>query len=145
MDKKDQMVLEELESDFHKIGDKMEWTDAEIEKMKNIQKLMYYMEVRYAMKEGSEYPGSDYMEERMSRDSRPYDGRNSYERGMMNRGSGTRYMGGRNSYGMPYGYASGRRYYDGAHENAKNDFRQMMSMEQDPDKRELMEEIMHML
>ncbi len=46
---------------------------------------------------------------------------------------------------MPYGYASGRRYYDGGHENAKNDFRQMMSMEQDPDKREVMEEIMSML
>ena len=139
------MVLEELESDFHKVGDKMEWTDADIEKMKNIQKLMYYMEVRCAMKEGQDYPGAGYIDDRMSRDSRSYNDRNSYARGGQPRNAMGRYTSGRNSYTHPYGYASGRRYYDSEHENALNDLRHMMSMEDDPEKREAMEEIVRML
>ena len=127
MDKEDRRVLDELESDFHKVASQPAWSDNDIEKMKNLQKLMYYMEVRCAMKEGREYPGSEHMED--------WDSRKSYARSMPVR---------RMSYTFPYGYPSGRRYYDSGRGNWIEDIRHMVSMEQDPEIREQLEHAMRM-
>lgn len=131
MEAKDKKLIEKLESDFHTLSEKNAWTPEDLEKMKNLQKLMYYMEVRCAMKEGQEYPGSEYMDERS------YDGR-SYARSMPNRSpstgrftSGRSYDGGYNvgnSYGM-----SGRHYYDDDKMHAVNDLRRMHQNEQNPE------------
>lgn len=130
--------IEEFEKDFEKIASKGAWDEKDISKMKDLQKLMYYMEVRCAMKEGDEYPGSEYM---------PEDGR-SYARGrdMMGRyTSGNRYMGrgGSGTYYPPYmdnRYyddmgSSGRRYYDDEKKNALHKLHHMMDMEENPEKK----------
>lgn len=97
---------------------------------------------------GEEYPGDEYMNEMgyqgRSGNNRYYNGNmysrgNNYGRYGYNRASGRRggsYMG---------NGASGRRYYDGDKENSMNDLRQMLQMEQDPEKRSMLENIMHML
>ena len=54
-------TIAELERDFDKIASKGVWNDQELSRMKELQKIMYYMEVRCAMKEGNDYPGSEYM------------------------------------------------------------------------------------
>ncbi len=146
MEESTKRLIEKFEADFHTLSSKEGWTKDDLEKMKNLQKLMYYLEVRCAMKEGQEYPGSDYMDQRMSYDSRSYAGGNSGQ----NRSNQTgRYMSGRsNSYGMPtYGmsYTGGRRYYDGPHEIAINDLRHMAMTEQDPDARAAMENALRYL
>lgn len=41
--------------------------------------------------------------------------------------------------------SSGRRYYDSEKENSVNDLRQMLQMEQDPEKRSMLEGIMRVL
>lgn len=135
MDLQDKKVLEELESDFHKIASKNGWTPEDYESMKNIQKLMYYMEVRCAMKEGQE-----------ARDARYTDGAKrewgqSYDRGTMPRGGSGRYSYDRGSYR----YMPERRYYDGGRESSISEIRRAMAMEQDPEVREAMENVVMMM
>lgn len=120
--------LEEFEKDFEKIASKGVWDDKDLCKMKDLQKIMYYMEVRDAMKEGQAYPGSEYMPE----DSR------SYARGRDSMGrftSGNRYMG--RNYDMYYDDmgSSGRRYYDDEKKNALHKLHHMMDMEENPEKK----------
>lgn len=153
MDKKQ---VEKFDADYNKIYSQDGWTKEDIEMMKDLQKLMYYIEVRCAMKEGGEYPGERYMDD-MSYDDRSYDSRSydNYDRGSgyyggYNRGSGHMYMD-RSGRMMPYGRnisvgrTSGRRYYDGEKENSVNELRQMMNMEQDPDKRAMLDNAIRML
>lgn len=111
------------------------------------------MEVRCAMKENEGYDDEEYQNDmeyqnqNRSYSNRYYNGGNmgmngrgnSYARGGYNRTSGRRY----NSY-MNNGY-SNRRSFDGEKENSINDLRQMLQMEQDPEKRSMMEGIMHVL
>lgn len=52
---------ERLEEEFKHISSNEVWTDKSIETMKNVLKSMYYIDVICAMKDGDEYPGSDYM------------------------------------------------------------------------------------
>lgn len=107
--------IEKYEADFNKIASKDVWSKDDIAMMKDLQKLMYYMEVRCAMKDGEEYPGSEYMPE-MSRGS----GRG--------RDSMGRYTSG-NMYYPPNYYmndASGRRYYDDAKKDAIHKLHHMM-------------------
>lgn len=120
--------LEEFEKDFEKIASKGVWDDKDLCKMKDLQKIMYYMEVRDAMKNGQDYPGSEYM---------PDEGR-SYARGRDSMGrftSGNRYMG--RSYDMYYDDmgSSGRRYYDDEKKNALHKLHHMMDMEENPEKK----------
>ena len=148
--------VEKVDADYNKIYSQDGWTKEDIEMMKDLQKLMYYIEVRCAMKDGAEYPGEQYMDEMSYNgyDSRSYDGYdNSYARGGYGRGN----MGGRSmtmQYGRPVSYGrgsmysngmSGRRYYDGEKEKAMNDLRRMMSMEQDPEKQAMIESAIHAL
>lgn len=139
--------IEEFEKDYDKIFDKGAWDHNDIVWMKDLQKLMYYIEVRCAMKKEQE--NRDYEEEEMRRSGgygRSYDGygdySNSYARNMPPR----RYMSGTGSrsYGAPYGDYSGRRSYDDKEEPMEK-FRRMASTEQDPEKRAMMEEVMRML
>ena len=132
-------LIEKYEADFHTISSKDAWTKDDLEKMKDLQKLMYYMEVRCAMKDGADYPGQKYMDER------GYDGY-SYARSMPRHNPANgRFVSG-TSYPMGYSYnMSGRRYYDSEHEKFMNDLTRMMNMETDPATREAMEHVAMML
>lgn len=137
--------IEEFEKDFEKIASKGVWDEKDLCKMKDLQKIMYYMEVRDAMKEGREYPGSDYMpdDETMSFAR----GRNSmgqFTSGANNRGGGSSNRGrGSGTYYPPYmdqRYyddmgSSGRRYYDDEKKNALHKLHHMMDMEENPEKK----------
>lgn len=120
--------LDEFEKDFDKIASKGVWDDKDLCKMKDLQKIMYYMELRSAMKEGQDYPGSEYMPE----------GTRSYARGRDSMGrftSGTYYppyMD--NRYYDDMG-SSGRRYYDDEKKNALHKLHHMMDMEENPEKK----------
>lgn len=130
----DKKLIEKFEADFQTLSSKNGWTPEDLEKMKNLQKLMYYLEVRCAMKEGADYPGEQYMDER-SYDSRSY-------RGMPNRSPSTgRFTSGH--YPMnDYSYNMfGRRYYDSEHDSLRNDLQRMMMNEKDPMIRQHMENL----
>lgn len=134
-------TLEELQQDFDKIASKGAWTDAEYERMKNLQKIMYYMEVRCAMKEGQGYPGSEYMDDTDMSFRR---GRNMNNGRYMSRdgGSGMHYPpymdgnswanGGNGNWDMN---ASGRRYYDSEKEKAIHKLHHMMENEDNAEKK----------
>lgn len=141
MEDNSKRLIEELERDFHKLSSKGEWTREDIEWMKDLQKLMYYIEVRCAMKEGSEYPGSDYMERdyRGSGMNRSYGGYNSYSGG---RSYYSNNPTGRNQYSHNM---SGRRYYDSERDKFMNDLHRMMDSESNPEVREAMENVARML
>lgn len=155
MEDRDMKLIEKLSDDFYQLSSREGWTKEDLENMKNLQKLMYYMEVRCAMKEGDEYPED---EEEMGYNMRSYTGGRSYngngrygDGGMYGRGGN--YSNGRSgrSNGRRYmpSYSGNmypsRRYYDSEKENSMNDLRQMISMEQDPEKRSMLENIMHSL
>lgn len=128
-------MIEKLESDYEKIASKDAWEPKDIEMMKNLQKLMYYIEVRCAMKDGEDYPGSEYIDGRGSMDSR------SYSNGMPSRGqmgrftSGNYYSGGSNRMGRSghYPMGNGPWYYDSERENAIYELRRMMDTKSDPE------------
>lgn len=137
--------LEKVDADFTKISSKEAWTKEDVELMKDLQKLMYYVEVRCAMKEGGEYPGSEYMDNDSSF--------NSYARGQARNVNTGRYMsrtgrGGNNggSGAYPYSYddmrGSGRRYYDDSRDNTMNHMRHIMETEQDPEVRMILKRAM---
>lgn len=128
--------VEKFESDYDKIFSKGAWEPKDITMMKDLQKLMYYLEVRCAMKEGEDYPGSEYMDERGS----------SYARGGNQARSPMtgRYMprGGSGTYPMYYDdmRGSGRRYYDDEKESAIHRMHKMMDSESNPDVRMAIQE-----
>lgn len=154
MGEADKKLIEKFEEDFHKISSKDGWTREDIENMKDLEKLMYYMEVRCAMKEGGEYPGSEYME-RAGYDTRQYMGHGmQYASRNQSRDSMGRYndsgynnrgqynSGGRYGYSMPM---PNRMYYGSERENSVNELRRMAEMEQNPEAREAMEHAMRIL
>lgn len=54
MDAKTHKLIEKYEQDFEKISSKEGWEPKDVEMMKDLQKLMYYLEVRCAMKEADD-------------------------------------------------------------------------------------------
>lgn len=128
----DKKLIEEFEADFHKIASQEGWSKEDLEKMKDLQKLMYYMEVRCAMKEGQDYPGSDYMD--------------SYARGPMRNVNTGRFM---SHSGYPMSYynrhneyeMSGRRYYDDEKMSVVNTLRRMHQTEQNPETKMALERV----
>lgn len=162
MEDRDMKLIEKFSDDFYQLSSREGWTKEDLENMKNLQKLMYYIELRCAMKEELE---EDEDEEEMEYSSRSYGGGRDYgnryyEGGNMYGRGGNSYngrygrsgrsgrSGGRRSYGQSYGGGNSynsRRYYDSEKENSMNDLRQMISMEQDPEKRSMLENIMHSL
>lgn len=146
MEDKTYKQIEKFEADYDKIASKEIWDPSDITKMKDLQKLMYYLEVRCAMKDGGDYPGSEHM----NRSS--YTGR-TYTDG--NRGSGHYpmdggpwyYDNGNNMSGRRYydGGMSGRRYYDDERSNAIEHLRQMMNTEGNQDRRMALQSAMRML
>ena len=157
MNNQDMKIINKLEDHFYQIASQVASQEViereDIENMKDLQKICYYMEVRCAMKENEGYDDEEYQNDmeyqnqNRSYSNRYYNGGNmgmngrgnSYARGGYNRTSGRRY----NSY-MGNGY-SNRRSFDGEKENSINDLRQMLQMEQDPEKRSMLEGIMHVL
>lgn len=142
-------LIEKYEADYHKIASKETWTKDDITMMKDLQKLMYYIEVRCAMKEGNDYPGSEHMPDAMSYAR----GRNSmgqytsggsghypmengpwYYDQMNNGGSGSHYN---NDYGV-----SGNRYYDGEKEAVIHKLHRMLDKEDNPMKRTAIQDVL---
>lgn len=159
MDDTTKRLIDTFEKDFHELSSKGAWTSEDLVKMKDLQKIMYYLEVRCAMKEGNEYPGSEYMDGGSSFRGRGRSG-NSYG-GNSYGGSYDNSYGG-NSYDHPYydgrgnrgggggsgnrsSNMSGRRYYDGEREKFMNELNRMMDSEQDPRTREAMENLARMI
>lgn len=159
MNGQDKKIIDRLENEFYQIAsnaisqqESMERED--IENMKDLQKICYYMEVRCAMKEAEEYEDEEYVDDsdyqRRSYNNRYYNGNNMYGRGNMNsytRGGYNRASGRRSNPYMMNNGRSGRRYYDNdaEKENSMNDLRQMLQMEQDPEKRSMLEGIMRVM
>lgn len=153
-------LIEKFDEDFHKISSKEAWEPCDISLMKDLQKLMYYMEVRDAMKDGGEYPGSDYMDERgYGYGYGDYD--MSYRRGRDSMGrftSGDYGYGNRGGYGRSYdrgynrvpgnryydgnmGGGSGRRYYDSDKDTTMEYLHRMMDSESRPEMKNAMQMI----
>jgi hypothetical protein len=155
MNNQDRKIIEGLENQFYQIAsqaiaqENIERED--IENMKDLQKICYYMEVRCAMKEGDGYDDGEYMND-MEYQNRSYGNRYYNGNGNMNMSNrGNSYArGGMRNYSrrnVPYMNGnSGRRYYDGNEkDNSMNDLMQMIQMEQDPEKRAMLEGIKHVL
>lgn len=126
-------------SEYEEISSKEKWDVNDLEKMKNLLKCIYYKEVICAMDEASE-DGYEYR----GMPSR------SYARGNPRHNPNTgRFMSG--SYPMNDNYyddgMSGRRYYDdgGAKQMALHRFESIAEAERDPELREAMKELMHMV
>ena len=121
---KDGMIgqIEKFEADYEKIFSKGVWTREDIENMKDLKKLEYYIKVIDAMDGGEGYPGSEYME----------DDKRSYARGMMHR--------------RPNGqFASGKMYYDNEKEDAIHKLHKVMDSESNPKFKMAIQEAIHML
>lgn len=123
MEEKTYKQIEEFEKDYDKIASKDVWDPSDITRMKDLQKLMYYLEVRCAMKDGGDYPGSNYMNRGSYRGNRgsghyPMDGGPWYYDNGQNM-SGRRY----------YDSMSGRRYYDDDRKSAIDRLQRMMETE----------------
>ena len=124
MDVSTHKVLERLENEYQQYASSEKWTKDCVEMMKDLQKLMYYIEVRDAMKYGS----NDYD-----------DNERSYRRGPN--------MHSYNSYGN-YGYhgsTSGRRYYDSDAEQTKRRLQSIYDSESNPEVRDALMRVMHEL
>ena len=141
--------IEEFQRDYDKIFEKGKWEPCDYTTMKDLQKLMYYIEVRDAMKNGGDYPGSEYM------DQNSYNRGYSYARGgnRMHNPTNGRFMprGGSGTYPMgngPWYYddgMSGRRYSDGEKEDAIHKLHKAMDAETNPEFRMAIQEAIHML
>lgn len=139
MDDKTRKLIEKYDSDFCKIASKDVWEPQDVTMMKDLQKIMYYLEVRDSMNGGKNY-GEEYDQgEGMSY------GRSGRRGGSSGRSYNNSY--GNNSYGYGEGGSgrsyyyddmsrtSGRRYYDGDKERAVQDLRRMMESSGDPELR----------
>lgn len=119
-------VRERLEDEFRQVSASEKWDTGNVEMMKNLLKSMYYIDVICAMKNGEDYPGSEYMPAM------------SYARG------GHR----RNALGQ-YSYASGhypmssRRYYDDEMGNVIHKLEYMMDNEMNPEKRKAIQDVLN--
>lgn len=143
MESKNKRLLEKLEADFDQLSSCEKWDKNQIELMKDLQKLMYYIEVRDAMKTGGEYPGSEYMEDdgesRRSYTNIPnLPNMNSYTRSMPARRANGQFMSGHypmNGNGNWYydGGMSGRRYLDSEKENAVHYLHRILDSETRPE------------
>lgn len=146
-------LIDKFEADFHKIASKEGWEPCDITLMKDLEKLMYYIEVRDAMKGTGEYPGSEYMGDMRSyaRGRNPMNGR--FTSGGMGYGN---YYDGRSMHNMPmddgpWGYdnryydqgsgRSGRRYYDGEKDSTVAYLRRMMDSETRPEMKTAMQNV----
>ena len=113
MEAQDMKLIEKLQSDFDKCAAKEGWTPQEICLMKDLEKIMYYIEAREALKNGQQ---GGYNDEFASgaRGRRSYDG----------------YSGRGNGSGMYYDDGmSGRRYYDDEKEHSVRRLRNLMENE----------------
>ena len=126
-----QRLIEKYEADFNKISSKEGWSKDDIAMMKDLQKLMYYLEIRCAMKEGSVERGHSY--DMNSNNSYGYSGRNTYNNGYSGRWNP-------NSDNM-----SGRRYYDGEKEAAIHKLHRMMDSEDNPETRTAIQNVIREL
>lgn len=154
--------IDKFEADYNKIASKEAWEPKDITMMKDLQKLMYYLEVRCTMKEGGEYPGSEYIDEGSGRSYARNQVRNrnamgqftSNGSGMYPMGygrlddmSGTDGMSGRRYYdgGSYMRGGSGRRYYDAEKEKAIHELHRLMDSKDDPEIRATLQNVIHEL
>lgn len=124
-------VMKEVEcfqKDYDKLYAKGTWNKDELSMMKDYKKLIYYSLVIDSMKNGTGYPGEEYMPNGMSgrRMRNPMNGQ--YMSGnMYPYMSGNMYYDGMNT--------SGRRYYDSEKEKAIHKLHHMMDSTDDPERK----------
>ena len=137
--------IEKFEADYDKIASKEVWDPSDITKMKDLQKLMYYLEVRCAMKDGDDYPGSEYMN-RGSYTGHAYTGGNRGSGHYPMDGGPWYYDNGNGMSGRRYydNGMSGRRYYDDERSNMVDHIRQMMANENNQERRMALQNLMRM-
>lgn len=143
MDDKTKKLLDRYEEDFMKYASQTTWEPKDITMMKDLQKLMYYIEVRCAMKDGDdryEY-GNGYGNGYGSGYGYGDDRRSSMNYGGNGYGG---YGAGRNQYARGSG-ASGRRYYDNEKDNAIQRLHQIMENETNQDIRMAIRNVIHEL
>ena len=133
MDEKMRKLVDRFDADFHEYAGKATWEPKDITMMKDLQKLMYYIEVRCGMKEADDRRDYEYND-----DDRSYD--MSYARGGRG-GSGRRYYNGPSSYSN----TSGRRYYDDERESAIRRLRKLMDSESNQEIRMAMQNVINEL
>ena len=140
MDSKTKKLIERYENDFDKLSANENYTPEQLTRMKDLQKLMYYMEIRCAMKEGQDYPGSNFMPNSEERSyARHRDSMGRFASGhypMMDNGNWyyDNMGSGRNYYdGYDGGNTSGRRYYDSEKEKAIHYLHKRIDSESRPD------------
>lgn len=126
MEVKDTKLIEKLQSDFDKYAAKDGWTPQEVCLMKDLEKIMYYIEVRDAMKQGQNVGSNDYEFASGMRGRRSYDGYPNrgmyYDDGM-----------------------SGRRYYDDEKEHSVRRLRNLMENETNHEVKMAMQNVLHQL
>lgn len=157
--------IEKFDADYQNYFSKGAWEPHEVTLMKDLQKLMYYLELREKMKkeEYSEYnPEREYMPERSferggqsgNMSNRRYMDSNQSSRNGSGYGYGYGYgegnggNSGRNSGGYGHwpdmyyevGRGSGRRYYDAEKEDAIRKLHKVMETENNPEYRMAIQE-----
>lgn len=138
MDMEQKKQIEKFQHDYDEIFSKGAWDPQQVCLMKDLQKLMYYIEVRDAMKEGSEDNWNP--NERSYRGGQP---RNPSNGQYMSRGGSGHYPMGDYYYDNMGG--SGRRYYDSDRENALSRMRHLMETETNPEARNAIQMAIHEL
>lgn len=156
-------LIEKFDTDFYKIASKEAWEPCDITLMKDLVKIMYYMEVREAMKGTNDYPGSEYMDDMRSfARGRSRNAMGQFTSGNMGYGN---YYDGRSMHSMPmnddpWGYdnryydqgsgrryyddnmrSSGRRYYDGEKDASVAYLRRLMDSETRPEMKTAMQNV----
>jgi len=156
MNSQDKKIIDRLENEFYQIASNVASQQESIERedienMKDLQKICYYMELRCAMKESEGYEDEEYMDDdyqKRSYTNRYYNGGNMYGRGNSYTRGGYGYGRYSGRMGNPYmNGRSGRRSYDNESEKeaSMNDLRQWLQMEQDPEKRSMLESVMRVM
>ena len=133
MDDKMRKLVDRFDADFHEYAGKATWEAKDITMMKDLQKLMYYIEVRCAMKEADDRRDYSYAD-----NDRSYG--MGYNRGGYG-GPGRKYYNGPSNYSN----ATGRRYYDDERENAIRRLHQIMDSESNQELRMAMQNVINEL
>lgn len=147
MDSKTKRLIERYENDFDRLSANEMYTPEQLVQMKDLQKLMYYIELRCEMKKAQEEEQGQSDDEKRSYARRRnamgqftsghYPMMEDEGRYYENMGSGRRYYEGNGGYGgnnsSGEGNMSGRRYYDSEKEKAIHYLHKALDSETRPD------------
>lgn len=167
MDPKSRRLIARFENDFDSLSANEKYTKEQLEIMKDLEKVMYYIEARDLMRQQQsrpEYMNSPDMEgggygvnrnamgrftsgayPMMMDEQRYYDNNGGNGYGYGGYGGNGNGGGGYGGYGNNYGNGYGRRYYDSEKEKAVQYLRKMMGSEMNPDRSSEIQEVIQWL